>query len=102
MEKIKPLGDRIIVKPIVPNEKTPGGVILMNPANQTETSEGIIIDIGPGRRGETASGVIEIPINLKVGDKVLFSKGVGAMVESNGEKHRIIRESDVIGVYETV
>lgn len=101
MDKIKPLGDRVVVKLIEPDEKTQGGVILVNPADQREMIDGIIVEVGPGRSGETATGVITVPVNLKVGDKVLFAKSVGAQILLNKEKHRILRESDVIAVYES-
>jgi chaperonin GroES len=100
MEKVKPLGDRVLVKVNKVDEKTRGGVILVNPTSMQEMSEGVIIEVGPGRRAETAGGVVNINVNLNVGDRVLFAKNVGANITIGDEPHRILRETDIIAVHE--
>ena len=90
----RPLHDRIVVKRIEADEKTKGGIIIPDSA-QEKPSQGQVIAVGPGARDE--SGKL-IPIDLKVGNKVLFSKWSGTEVKLDGEELLIMKESDIMGV----
>jgi chaperonin GroES len=92
--KFRPLHDRIVVRRINAEEKTKGGIIIPDSA-QEKPSQGEIIAVGPGGRDE--SGKL-IPIDLKVGNTVLFGKWSGTEVKLDGEDLLIMKESDVMGV----
>jgi len=90
----RPLHDRVVVKRIEADEKTKGGIIIPDSA-QEKPSQGQVVAVGPGGRDE--SGKL-IPIDLKVGNKVLFSKWSGTEVKLDGEELLIMKESDIMGV----
>jgi chaperonin GroES len=92
--KFRPLHDRIVVKRIVAEEKTKGGIIIPDSAKE-KPSEGLVIAVGPGGRDE--SGKL-LPIDIKTGDKVLFGKWSGTEIKLDGEELLIMKESDVMGV----
>jgi chaperonin GroES len=92
--KFRPLHDRVVVKRIAAEEKTIGGIIIPDTARE-KPQQGEIIAAGPGGRDE--SGKL-IPIDLKVGDKVLFGKWSGTEVKLEGEELLIMKESDIMGV----
>jgi chaperonin GroES len=92
--KFRPLHDRVVVKRIDAEEKTAGGIIIPDTAKE-KPSQGEIIAVGPGGRDE--SGKL-IPIDLKVGDRVLFGKWSGTEVKIDGEELLIMKESDIMGV----
>ena len=92
--KFRPLHDRVVVKRIEADEKTKGGIIIPDTAKE-KPSEGEIIAVGPGGRDE--SGKL-IPIDLKVGDIVLFGKWSGTEVKIDGQEVLIMKESDIMGV----
>jgi chaperonin GroES len=92
--KFRPLHDRLVVRRITALEKTKGGIIIPDSA-QEKPSEGEVIAVGPGGRDE--SGKL-IPIDIKVGDRVLFGKWSGTEVKLDGEDLLIMKESDVMGV----
>ena len=92
--KFRPLHDRVVVKRIDAEEKTKGGIIIPDTAKE-KPSQGEITAVGPGGRYE--SGKL-IPIDLKVGDRVLFGKWSGTEVVLDGEDLLIMKESDVMGV----
>src|SRR5712692_9597062 len=94
--KFRPLHDRVVVKRIDAEEKSRGGIIIPDTA-QEKPSQGEIIAVGPGGRDEAGK---LIPIDLKVGDRVLFGKWSGTEVKIDGEELLIMKESDVIGVLE--
>src|SRR5262249_23231595 len=94
--KFRPLHDRVVVKRIDAEEKTAGGIIIPDTA-QEKPSQGEIIAVGPGGRDE--SGKL-IPIDLKVGDTVLFGKWSGTEVKIDGQDLLIMKESDIMGVIE--
>ncbi len=94
--KIRPLHDRVLVKRLEENTKTAGGIIIPDTAKE-KPSEGLIEAVGDGMR--TEDGKI-IPLNVKVGDKVLFGKWSGSEVKVNGEERLIIKESEILGVIE--
>src|ERR1700710_1083650 len=92
--KFRPLHDRVVVKRIKAEEKTAGGIIIPDTA-QEKPSQGEIVAVGPGGRDEAGK---LIPIDLKVGDTVLFGKWSGTEVKIDGQDLLIMKESDVMGV----
>ena len=94
--KIRPLQDRILVKRIDEEETTKGGIIIPDTAKE-KPQEGKVIAAGKGKVGE--DGKVQ-PLDVKKGDRVLFSKYSGTEVNIEGEEHLIIREDDVLGVVE--
>ena len=94
--KFRPLHDRIVVTRIDAEGKTAGGIIIPDTAKE-KPSEGEVIAVGPG--GHDEAGKI-IPIDLKVGDRVLFGKWSGTEVKLDGVEYLIMKESDIMGVIE--
>jgi chaperonin GroES len=94
--KIRPLQDRILVKRIDEEEITKGGIIIPDSAKE-KPSEGKVMAVGNGKVRE--NGEIQ-PLDVKRGDKILFSKYAGTEVNIDGDEHIIIREDDVLGVCE--
>jgi chaperonin GroES len=94
--KIRPLQDRILVKRIENEEKTKGGIIIPDTAKE-KPSEGKVVAVGKGK--VTDDGKLQ-PLEVKKGDRVLFSKYSGSEVNIEGEEHLIIREDDVLGICE--
>ena len=90
----RPLHDRIVVKRIDAEDKTAGGIIIPDTAKE-KPSQGEIVAVGPGGRDEAGN---LIPIDLKVGDRVLFGKWSGTEVKLNGQDLLIMKESDIMGV----
>lgn len=91
---LKPLGDRVIVKPKAPEEKTKGGIILPDTA-QEKPMEGEIVAVGAGKIGDDGK---KINMELKVGDKVLYGKYSGSEIKINDGEFLIMRESDVYAI----
>lgn len=92
--KIKPLADRVIVKPNAAEETTKGGIILPDTVKE-KPIEGTIVAVGSGRVTEDGKTV---PMNLKAGDKVLYGKYSGTEIKIEGEEYLIMRESDIYGI----
>ncbi|TIM34165.1 MAG: co-chaperone GroES [Mesorhizobium sp.] len=92
----RPLHDRILVRRIEVDEKTAGGIIIPDTAKE-KPQEGEVIAAGPGARDD--SGQLQ-PLDVKVGDRVLFGKWSGTEIKLNGEDLLIMKESDVLGVIE--
>jgi chaperonin GroES len=92
--KFRPLHDRVVVKRIDAEAKTKGGIIIPDSAKE-KPSQGEITAVGPGGRDEAGK---LIPIDLKVGDRVLFGKWSGTEVKLDGEELLIMKESDIMGV----
>ncbi|MCC8980824.1 co-chaperone GroES [Bradyrhizobium acaciae] len=92
--KFRPLHDRVVVKRIDAEEKTAGGIIIPDSAKE-KPSQGEVIAVGPGGRDETGKLT---PIDVKVGDRVLFGKWSGTEVKIDGEDLLIMKESDIMGV----
>jgi chaperonin GroES len=92
--KFRPLHDRVVIKRIEAEEKTSGGIIIPDTAKE-KPQEGEVIAVGPGGRDE--SGKL-IPIDVKVGDRVLFGKWSGTEVKLDGVEYMIMKESDLMGV----
>ena len=92
--KFRPLHDRVVVKRVEEDTKTKGGIIIPDTA-QEKPMQGEVIAVGPGGRDEAGKLT---PIDLKVGDKVLFGKWSGTEVKIDGVELLIMKESDVMGV----
>src|SRR5260221_5890593 len=92
--KFRPLHDRVVVKRIEAEDKTTGGIIIPDTAKE-KPSEGEVVAVGPGGRDEAGR---VIPIDLKVGDRVLFGKWSGTEVKIDGAVLLIMKESDIMGV----
>jgi chaperonin GroES len=93
---LKPLGGRVIVEPIEQEEMTAGGIILPETAKE-KPQEGKILAAGPGDRDEDGE---RIPMEVQVGDRVLYAKYSGTEVKMDGKKLLILRESDILAVLE--
>jgi chaperonin GroES len=92
--KLKPLADRIVIKPSEAEEKTKGGIILPDTAKEKPVV-GEVVAAGPGRRSD--DGKI-VPMEVKVGDKVLYGKYSGTEVTLDGQEYLIMRESDLFAI----
>src|SRR5918911_178180 len=90
----RPLHDRVVVRRLEADEKTAGGIIIPDTAKE-KPQQGEVIAVGPGGRDE--SGKL-IPIDVKVGDRVLFGKWSGTEVKLDGTEYLIMKESDIMGV----
>ncbi len=93
--KLVPLGDRVVVKPIEQEEKTKGGIVLPDTAKE-KPQEGEVLAVGSGKLLDNGE---RVPLEVKVGDRVVFSKYGGTEVKLNGETYTILRESDILAVY---
>ena len=94
--KIRPLGEKIVVKLLESEEKTKGGIILPDTAKE-EKAEGEVVAVGPGKTLE--SGKVQPP-EVKKGDRVIFGKYAGDEVLIDGKKHKIIKEEEVLAIFE--
>jgi len=92
--KLRPLGDRVVVKPAAAEEKTAGGIILPDTVKEKPV-EGNVIAVGPGKVADDGKA---IKMEVKVGDRVLYGKYSGTEVTINGEEYLIMRESDIFGI----
>ena len=92
----RPLHDRVVVRRVDSEEKSAGGIIIPDTAKE-KPSEGVIEAVGPGARDETGKIV---PLDVKVGDRILFGKWSGTEVKLDGEELLIMKESDIMGVIE--
>lgn len=93
---IRPLGDRVVVKPLPSEEVTKGGIVLPDTAKE-KPQQGEVVAVGSGRLLDNGQ---RVPIDLKVGDKILFSKYAGNEVKIDDVEYLILREMDVLGVIE--
>ncbi|MEW6286941.1 MAG: co-chaperone GroES [Chloroflexota bacterium] len=94
--KLKPLGGRVIVEPIEQDEKTPSGIYLPETAKE-KPQEGRVLAAGPGDRDDEGK---RIPLDVNVGDRVIFAKYSGTEVKVDGKKLLILRESDILAIIE--
>lgn len=92
--QIKPLADRVVVRPFEEQEVKRGGIIIPDTAKE-KPMEGEIIEVGPGR---TADDGKRLPVEVKKGDRVLYGKYSGTEVNVDGEEYLIMRESDIFAV----
>ena len=93
---LRPLSDRILVERVEEDEKTKGGIIIPDTAKE-KPAEGKVVAVGNGRMGEDGK---LLPMDLKVGDRILFSKYGGTDVKIDGGDYLIMRQDDVLGVIE--
>jgi len=93
---IKPLADRVVVKPIEREETTKGGIVIPDTAKE-RPQEGEVVAVGPGKFEDGK----RIPMEVKVGDRVLFAKYGGTEVKIDGEEYLVLRESDIHRVAHT-
>lgn len=94
---LRPLHDRIVVKPDDPEEVTKGGLYLPD-TGQEKPNQGTVQEVGIGRRSEQTSELL--PMSVEKGDKVLYGKYSGTEIELDGEKLLVMRENDVFAVVE--
>ena len=94
---IKPLSDHILIEPIKKEEKTKGGILLPDTAEKEKPEEGRVIAVGPGRK--LSSGKI-IPIDVKTGQKVLFTKYGPNEIKVDDKEYLIAREEDILAIIE--
>ena len=93
---LKPLGDRIIVKPIEQDDVTVGGIMLPDTAKE-KPQKGEILAAGPGARNDAGE---RVELDVKVGDTVLYAKYAGTEIKLDGEKVLVLRESDILAIVE--
>jgi chaperonin GroES len=96
MNGFRPLHDRVLVRRLEAEEKTRGGIIIPDTAKEKPV-EGEVLAVGPGAHDE--AGRI-VPLDVKVGDRVLFGKWAGTEVLIDGQERMIMKESDILGVVE--
>ena len=94
--QFRPLHDRVVVRRIEEDERTPGGIIIPDTAKE-KPQQGEVIAAGPGARDE--KGVVQ-PLDVKAGDRILFGKWSGTEVKIDGEELLIMKESDILGILE--
>ncbi len=87
---IKPLGDRILVKPLKSEEVTKSGIVLPETAEKERKEQGEVVAIGDGEKIKK--------LNLKVGDKVLFGKYAGDEVEMDKQEYKFLKDEDILGI----
>jgi chaperonin GroES len=92
--KLRPLGDRVWIEPIEREETTASGIILPETAKE-KPQEGKVLAVGPGVRNEEGK---RQPLDVKVGNRVLFAKYAGTEIKQNGTKYLIMRESDILAI----
>ena len=93
-QSLKPLGDRVIVKPKAKEEMTKSGLVLPDTASE-KPQEGSVLSVGPGRMLDSGK---RVEMEVKGGDTVLFAKYAGTEVKLDGEEYLVIRESDLLAI----
>jgi chaperonin GroES len=93
--RIRPLADRVVVKPVEREEKTKGGIYLPDTASKERPMEGTILAVGEGRLDDNGK---RVPMNVQPGDKVLFAKYSGTEYKVDDIEYLILKESDILGV----
>jgi chaperonin GroES len=94
--KIRPMNDRILVVRVEEEKKTAGGIIIPDTAKE-KPQEGKVVAAGPGKMGEDGK---RIPLEVKKGDRILFSKYAGTEIKMDGVEHMFMREDDILGILE--
>ncbi|MBK8190094.1 MAG: co-chaperone GroES [Vampirovibrionales bacterium] len=92
--RIKPLGDRVVLEVLEGNQQTPGGIYIPDSAKEKPT-EGRIVAVGPGRVLDNGQ---REPMNVEVGQRVLFARYGGSEVKIDGQEYKILSEKDILGV----
>jgi Co-chaperonin GroES (HSP10) len=93
---IKPLGDRVLIEPIEKEETTASGIVLPDTAKE-KPQEGKVVAVGSGTLDDDGD---RVPLEVKVGDRVIFSKYAGTEVKFEGKEYLIMRESDILAILE--
>lgn len=93
---IKPLGDRILVRPLESEEKTKGGIVIPDTAKE-KPQEGEVLSVGDGKWIEGK----KVPLDVKKGDKILFSRYGGDEIKIEGEELKILKEEDILAIIES-
>ncbi len=97
---IKPLGDRVIVRPLTEVENgttSPSGIIIPDTAKKEKPEQGIVLEVGPGKWDE--DGEKRLPLEVKVGDRVIFSKYGYDEVKVDGKEYFIVSENSILGIF---
>jgi chaperonin GroES len=92
--EIRPLGDRVLVKPVAKEEKTKSGIVLPDTAKE-KPQEGEVVAVGSGKMLENGEVV---PLEVKKGDKVIYSKFAGTEIKLDEEEHLILTERDILAI----
>jgi chaperonin GroES len=92
-QTIRPLDDRVVVEPLEAEDKTPGGILLPDTAKQ-KPQRGRVLAVGPGKLQEKDGK--RSPVDVKVGDEVIYGRYAGNEIELNGKDLKILRESDIL------
>ncbi|MDD5687170.1 MAG: co-chaperone GroES [Elusimicrobia bacterium] len=92
--KIKPLGDRVIVKPLEEKEQKKGGIIIPDTAKE-KPQEGEIVAVGPGKVDDSGK---KIPMDVKSGDKILYGKYSGTEIKIEDKEYLIMHQDDILGI----
>ena len=95
--QIKPISDHILIEPIKEEEKTKTGILLPDTAEKEKPEQGKVIAVGPGRKDETGK---HIPLEVKSGDKVLFTKYGPAEIKVEDKEYLIAKEEDILAIIE--
>jgi len=93
--KMQPLGDRVLIRPLTEEEVSKGGIILPDTAKE-KPQRGEVVAVGPGRLDENGK---RVAMDVKVGDKVIYSKYAGSEIKEGEEELLILRESDILAKY---
>lgn len=93
--RIRPLADRVVIKPVEREEKTKGGIFLPDTASKERPMEGTVLAVGDGRIDDTGR---RVPMNVKAGDKVLFAKYSGTEYKVDDVEYLILAEKDILGI----
>ncbi|MCL6471473.1 MAG: co-chaperone GroES [Firmicutes bacterium] len=92
---LKPLNDRVIIKPVEAEETTKSGIVIPDTARKERPQEGEVVAVGPGKRGEDGK---VLPMSVKVGDKVIYSKYGGSEIKIDDQEYLIMREDDILAI----
>ena len=94
--KIKPMNDRVLVLRVAEEQKTAGGIIIPDTAKE-KPQEGKVVSTGPGKMSDDGK---RVPLEVKKGDRILFSKYAGTEIKIDGVEHVFMREDDILGILE--
>jgi len=93
--KVRPIGDRVLVRPVDESEQTSGGGIIIPDAAKEKPQEGEIVALGTGKTDDSGN---KVDFTVKAGDKVLYSKYGGTEIKIEGTQYLIMREDDILGI----
>ncbi len=96
--KLKPLSDRVVIEPLSIEEKSKGGIILPETAQKERPEKGKVVAVGPGKFGE--DGKDRLPMSIKKGDIVIFTKYGPSEIKIDGKEYLIAREEDILAIIE--